>query len=85
MTFEQFQATRRWSDDLAAAAQSAQWGDGTSCGQLYTDSLCIESALNIEGATGEYVITIGNMQMFGALETLERKLYDFAVSEGYFE
>lgn len=85
MTFEQFQATRTWSDDLAAAAQSAQWGDGTSSGQVYTDGLCIESALHIEGATGEYVLTIGNVQKFGDLEPLERDLYDFAVSEGYFE
>ena len=85
MTFEQFQATRKWSDDLAATVGSDLWGDDTACGQAYAEGLCIESALHIEGATGEYLLTIGNMQMFGDLETLERKLYDFAMSEGYFE
>lgn len=86
MTFEEFQATRKWSDDIATAIGSAQWGDdGTACGQIYAGSLYIESALHIDSATGKYVLTIGNVQKFGDLEALERDLYDFAQSEGYLE
>lgn len=77
MTFEQFQATRTWSDDLTAVTNEAF----TGCGQVYNGGLCIESALGIEGATGEYLLTIGNAQRFGDLESLERDLYEFAVSE----
>lgn len=84
MTFEQFQASRKWCDNLAAALDSAEWSDCTS-GQLYADGLHIESALQIECATGEYVLTIGNVQTFGDLESLERMLYDWAMSEGYFD
>lgn len=84
MTFEEFQATRKWSDDLGAALSDARWDDeGKGCGQLYLDCLYIESALGIEGATGEYVLTIGNSQKFGDLESLEHDLYDWAMSEGY--
>ena len=82
MTFEQFQATRKWTDNLAEATES---GFDETCGQVYAERLCIESALHIEGATGPYVLTIGNSQKFGDLEALERDLYDFAVSEGYWE
>ena len=82
-TFEQFRATRQWSDDLRAVpATGIDW---PSCGQVYAQGLHIESALEIEGATGEYVLTIGNAQKFGDLEALERDLYDFAVSEGFFD
>ena len=71
MTFQEFQATRRWDD--------------ATDGQLYFDgTLSIQSALNIEGATGEYVLTIGNEITFGDLEPLERKLFDWAVSQDYF-
>lgn len=85
LTFEQFQATRQWSDDICAAVQSAQWGDDGAkvSGQLYLGALYIESALGIEGATGEYLLTIGRDQMFGDLESLERRLHAWAVSEGY--
>jgi hypothetical protein len=82
MTFEQFQATRKWTDDMASIPDTGI--DWPACGQVYVDGLHIESALEIEGATGEYVLTIGNCQRFGPLEDLERDLYDFAVSESFF-
>ena len=85
LTFERFIATRSWSDNLAKAVDSSQWGDSVACGQVYAGGLCIESALDIEEATGEYVLTIGNCQRFGDLDSLERDLYEFAVSEGYFD
>lgn len=84
MTFEQFQATRKWCDDLGAALSDGRWeGGDKGRGQLYLDCLYIESALGIEGATGEYVLTIGREQTFGVLETLERDLYAWAMAEGY--
>jgi hypothetical protein len=78
MTFEQFQSTREWSDDLSPILGFE------SCGQRYAADLTIESAIAIEGATGEYVLTIGNVQEFGDLEVLERTLFDWAAREGYF-
>ncbi len=84
MTFQKFQATRTWSDDLADAVGSAQWSDGKATGQIYLDCLYIESAEGIEGATGEWCLTLGRKIEFGDLETLERKLYEWANSEGYF-
>lgn len=77
MTFEQFQATRVWSDDLSGVSNGAF----TGCGQVYNGGLCIESALGIEAATGEYVLTIGNAQCFGDLESLEHDLFEFAQAE----
>ena len=53
--------------------------------ELYLDCLYIEAADSIECATGPYLLTIGNHQEFGELEDLERKLYEFARSEGYCE
>lgn len=84
MTFEQFQATRKWSDNLATSVP-ADFYFGDMPGQVYAESLYIEAAEGIEGATGEYLLTIGNHQKFGELEALERDLYDFAVSEGIIE
>lgn len=78
-TFEDFQATRRWSDDLTK--HTDLYIGGPVPGQLYAGDLCIEAADSIEGATGPYLLTIGNHQKFGELEELERDLYDFACSE----
>lgn len=83
MTFEQFQQTRTWCDDIGAVL-SDEILTGRP-GQMYLGSLYIESALDIEGATGEYLLTLYRDQRFGDLETLERALYEFAESEGYLE
>lgn len=87
MTFEQFQATRKWCDDLGKALSDARWEDGEKGrGQLYLDCLYIESSIGWEGATGGYCLQIGNSQkMSDDLESLERDLYDWAMAEGYGE
>jgi hypothetical protein len=42
MTFEEFQATRRWSEDLATDASSDNWETGvTRKGNLYIDRLYV--------------------------------------------
>ena len=83
MTFEQFQATRQWRDNLSDML-SDEMLEGIS-GQSYLGCLYIEAADSIECATGPYLLTIGRDQTFGELEALERDLYDWAMAEGYGE
>jgi hypothetical protein len=80
LTFEQFQATRKPCDDIGKALNDARW-EGESkpaTGFLYLDCLYIESF------NGEWLLVIGNTEGVSPnLESLERDLYAFAVSEGY--
>jgi len=70
MTFEQFQATRRHSEDIGAAIADARWeGEPPAKGHGGNG---ISSSRVTEWITDD-------------LETLERKLYDWAASEGYFK
>jgi len=91
MTFEQFQATRRWSDDLANAVQSTNWeSHGTPQGFLYLGCLYIEAVQPHWPAEarrqGRWHLLLGRCERIGDdLTTLERQLYGFAASEGYFE
>lgn len=80
MTFEQFQASRTEVADLNAAI-GAQYWDKPTPGLLYAGQ-----ELHIEKFGSGYVLTIGNCQWEARdLEDLERKLYAFALGEGYFE
>lgn len=81
MTFEQFQATRKWSNALGKDAATPQFDGLEVSGFVYNGGLCIENAFGIANAAGPFILTIGNSQIFGALELLERDLYDFAVAE----
>ncbi len=94
MTFEQFLATKRPCDDLAAAVQSAPWGDTAARGFLYLDALYIETVETVETVdaswpeetqrAGAYHLLIGRSEWItDNLEELERRLFEFAVSEGY--
>lgn len=91
MTFEQFQATRKWSDNLAADVQSANWEtEGTPKGNLYLGCLYID---HVEPHWPETAKSQGCWHlMLGRDETittdltlLERRLYQWAQSEGYFD
>jgi hypothetical protein len=91
MTFEQFQATRRWSDDLARDIESENWEtEGTPKGNLYLDCLYIDHVEpwwpDNARALGEWHLLIGRDDWIDDdLTTLERKLYEFARAEGYLE
>lgn len=86
MTLAEFQATRRWCDDIPTAIGSADWSEygRRVSGQIYVFDFYIEAADNIEGATGPYLLTLGREQYFGELEALEAVLYDWAKREDYF-
>jgi hypothetical protein len=91
LTFEQFQATRRYSEDIGAAIADARWeGEPPAKGYLYLDLLYIEEVQphwpDAAKARGKWHLLIGRDEWItDDLETLERKLYDWAASEGYFE
>jgi hypothetical protein len=88
MTFEQFQATRKWSDDLATAVSSDNWEtNGTPKGNLYLGCLYID---HVEPHwpqdcqdQGEWHLPIERDEWISNdLTMLEHKLYEFAISAG---
>lgn len=89
MTFEQFQSTRQWSTDLATAIGSENWEtNGTPKGNLYLGCLYIDHVEShwpqIARDAGEWHLLLGrNEWITNNLVTLERRLYDWAISEGY--
>jgi hypothetical protein len=91
MTFEEFQATRRHSDDIGAVLADARWeGEPPAKGNLYLGELYIEAVQphwpDAAKARGKWHLLIARDEWItDDLETLERKLYDWAASEGYFE
>jgi hypothetical protein len=92
MTFEQFQATRQWCEDLPAAVSSDNWGDdpqGTPKGNLYLGCLYIEHVQDWwpqdAKDRGDWYLLLGRDEWItNDLTALERRLYDWAASEGYF-
>ena len=90
MTFERFQATKKDCSDLGAALNDSMWdGEPPAEGLIYLDALYIEkvsphwpeSARN----QGKWHLIINRDEWISDdLTTLEHKLYDFAVSEGFF-
>ena len=92
MTFEQFQATKTHCDDLGAKLSDARWEDEPvpAKGNLYLDALYIEAIQphwpEAARKEGKWHLLIGRDEWItDDLESLERRLYDFAVSEGYCE
>jgi hypothetical protein len=90
MTFEQFQATRRHTDDLGAVLSDARWEDEPSpaSGFVYLDSLYIEDVQShwpdTSKARGKYHLIIGRYEWISDdLALLEHELYEFALGEGY--
>jgi hypothetical protein len=89
MTFEQFQASRRYSEDIGTAISDARWeGDPPAKGYLYLDGLYIEEVQphwpEAAKARGKWYLLIDRDDWItDDLGTLERKLYDWAASEGY--
>jgi hypothetical protein len=90
MTFEQFQATKQWSDDLGSVIRDECFDALTpATGNVYLGCLYIERVgphwPEDAKAEGEWYLRLNNADWItNDLTALERKLYDWAVSEGYF-
>ena len=85
MTFEQFQATGKAVADLAAALPDWQFEPGAH-GRVYLDVLYIEGTDEKwpHPELGKWHLMLGNMDwQTDDLALLERKLYEFAISEDY--
>lgn len=80
MTFEEFQATGKDCVDISIYEHLEAQGL-SGAGRIYAEELCIE------GIAGSYCLTIGNTSISettsDSLQMMERKLYDWAVDEGY--
>jgi hypothetical protein len=92
MTFEQFQATRIYCPDLGKALQDACWDDEPvpATGNLYFGSLYIDEVQDHwpEEARerGKWHLLLERDEWISDdLTSLERRLYEFAVSAGYTE
>jgi len=93
MTFEQFQATRTWSDDLAAVIEDECFVDPAhperkEQGNVYLGALYIDRVQSwwlpeAKAQGGWHLIIDRSEWITNDLETLERKLYEFAAVEGY--
>ena len=88
MTFEQFQAAGKDCTNIGEAIGD-ECLDGAA-GRLYCDTLYIErwsdDRAGIAPPNGPtWLLTLFNEQWDGELIELERKLYEFALSEGYCE
>ena len=91
MTFEQFRQTRQWSDDLAAAIPAESFDPGARGNVYLGDFLYIEETGNWPATApghgkGRWYLRIANAEyQTDDLESLERRLYDYAIREGFCE
>jgi hypothetical protein len=87
MTFEQFQKTRQWCEDLPARLPGEALSQD-SRGYVYCGRLFIEDATAWPESApgcgqGHWYTVIGRAEyQSDDLEKVERPLYEFAVSEG---
>lgn len=88
MTFEEFQATRTRCEDLGKALRDCVWDNDPApgSGYLYKGDLLIEDVKDHWAEEtkirGKYQLLIGHMvHISNDLAELERRLYDFAISE----
>ena len=82
VTFEQFQASRAWHDDLSKTSLSDASLEDVS-GFLYVDSLYIEAPAG-GAAPNLYHLQIGRDEWLSSdLEELERRLYEYGCNEGH--
>ncbi len=90
LTFEAFQASRTECTDLGAAISDARWDDDPAPGKgyLYLGSLYIEEVRewwpDRARSEGRWYLMLENTERISDdLESLERDLYQFALSAGY--
>ncbi len=90
MTFEQFQETRRYTDNLGEDVDDPSLGS-TTPGITYLHNLLYIEAVTDRWSTraqqeGRYYLCIENDEWISHdLEALERRLYDYAESNGLIE
>ena len=88
MTFEQFQNTRQWCEDLSTRLPGEVLREDSK-GYVYCGSFFIEDATAWPESApghgqGHWFTVIGRAEyQSDDLEQIERQLYGFAVSEGY--
>ena len=83
MVFEQFQASRQWSENIVEADDGAK-------GYVYLDGLYVEHVephWPVEARKeGKWYLRLGNCEWITSdLASLELRLYEWARSEGYFD
>jgi hypothetical protein len=93
MTFEEFQATRQWSDDLGRDIPDECFADPAhpdrkEQGNLYLSCLYIDAVQEWwpqeARNAGKWHLLLGRDEWItDDLESLERKLYEWAIDEGY--
>jgi hypothetical protein len=86
-SFEQFQASRKRSECLQEELSSHLFGE-LDCGYIYLGALHIDEVAphwpDRTRAKGKWHLIIGREEwVTDDLESLERKLYEFALSEDY--
>lgn len=87
MTFQDFIATRVWSDDIGTIILDARWeGEPAARGYVYADSFYIEEVQadwpNNARQRGRWHLLLSNAEWISDdLATLERHLWDFAEFE----
>jgi hypothetical protein len=88
MTFEQFQASKTWCDDLPNELVNSNEGERKPRGWLYVGSLYVEQVTNewpenCRDEGGWYLLLERDEWITDDLEALERKLYAWAMSSGW--
>jgi hypothetical protein len=89
MTFEEFLATKKWSDHLSKDIDFWQYdGEPIAKGNIYLGQLFIERVgehwPEPARRAGTWHLMLGRDEYITVnLEELEHRLFDFAVSEGY--
>lgn len=91
MTFDEFRDTASWCEDLGTRLNDACWeNEPKAKGNVYLDCLYIEA---VQDHWPENVRALGKWNLHieredwtsDDLESLERRLYDWALAEGYCE
>ncbi len=88
MTFEEFQTTRQHCTDLGAKLSDSMWdNEPKGIGNIYVKCLYIEHIQphwpDSAKSRGQWHLILGRDEWISNdLSMLERKLYEFAVSEG---
>ena len=81
MTFEEFQATRRYSDNLGRDLTNHRLSDNMRQGYIYLAKLYIERVQPHQ--VGAWSVVIGHNEFISRdLMRMERDLYEYAVAEG---
>jgi hypothetical protein len=80
LNLEEFRQTGRDCDDLGSALSTDFGHDEPTRGRIYVDCLYIEQMRD-----GRWTLIIGRCEWIESLPQLERRLYEFARSEGYLD